>query len=165
MKDAELVKDNVSKRSNVIIYSSSSDDEFFMATQKKRKLSCHDSAAGSSSLKDIANSVFEVKESLHKLFKVSDQMHIPIAIRSTLNDTFKCVICQESPMKPPVIFAKCCKSILGCQSCVDTWYQGEEMQTRTCPKCRGDRAYVETCKLNGLDEFLEAISALRSNSN
>ncbi len=89
-------------------------------------------------------------------------MHIPIAIRSILNDTFKCVICQESPMKPPVIFAKCCKSILGCQSCVDTWYQGEEMQTRTCPKCRGDRAYVETCKLNGLDEFLEA---LRRNSN
>jgi hypothetical protein len=59
-----------------------------------------------------------------------------------------------------VIFAKCCKIVLGCQEHVDTWYRGEQGQMRTCPKCRSDRAYVETCKLNGLDDFLTGIPPL-----
>ena len=33
-------------------------------------------------------------------------------------------------MTPPVIFARCCKIILGCQSCVDSWYRGEDVQER-----------------------------------
>ena len=60
----------------------------------------------------------------------------------------------------PIIFAKCCKSIIGCQNCVDTWYRGAEGQTPTCPRCRSHRAYVETCEFNGLDDFLAAITPL-----
>ena len=63
-------------------------------------------------------------------------------------------------MKPPIIFARCCKSVIGCQSCVDTWYRGEERQQCTCPNCREARAYVETCKINGLDDFLTGIAPL-----
>ena len=48
----------------------------------------------------------------------------------------------------------------GCQSCVDTRHRGADGQTCTCPRCRGERAYVETCKLNGLDEFLMVIVPL-----
>ena len=40
---------------------------------------------------------------------------------------------------------------------VDTWYRREEGQQRTCPNCRESCAYVETCKINGLD-FLTAIA-------
>ena len=43
---------------------------------------------------------------------------------------------------------------------MDTWYRGEEGQTKTCPKCRSDRAYVETCRFNGLDDFLTGIAPL-----
>jgi pectin methylesterase-like acyl-CoA thioesterase len=63
-------------------------------------------------------------------------------------------------MKPPIIFARCCKSVLGCQSCVDTWYRGDEGQQRTFPNCREARAYVDTCKINGLDDFLTGIAPL-----
>ena len=60
-------------------------------------------------------------------------------------------------MKPPIIFAKCCKSILGCQPCVDRWYRGKEGQRKYCPQCRSERAYVETCKMNGLDVGIAAL--------
>ena len=60
-------------------------------------------------------------------------------------------------MKPPIIFARCCKTILGCQVCVDTWYRGDEGQQRTCPNCRDTRAYVDTCKVNN---FLTGISPI-----
>ena len=56
--------------------------------------------------------------------------------------------------------AEPCKTILGCQQCVDTWYHGEQGLSRTCLKCRSDCAYVETCKLNGLDDFLRGIAPL-----
>ena len=29
-----------------------------------------------------------------------------------------------------------------------------------CPRCRSDRACVETCKVNGLDDFLTGIAPL-----
>ena len=63
-------------------------------------------------------------------------------------------------MVPPIIFAKCCKTLLGCQTCVDTWYRGEQGQARACPKCRGERAYVETCRIVGLDDFMVKIAPL-----
>ena len=101
-----------------------------------------------------------MKESVFKIFKLTNNMTIPLGLRRLFYDTFKCSICQSTPMIPPVIFAKCCKSVLGCQQCMDTWYRGEQGQTRTCPKCRSDRGYVETCKLNGLDDFLTGIESL-----
>ena len=101
-----------------------------------------------------------MKDSLDKIFTVTNGMSVPIGLRHVLYDTFKCAICQSTPMIPPIIFAKCCKSILGCQSCVDTWYRGAEGQSRTCPRCRSDWAYVETCRLNGLDDFLTVIAPL-----
>ena len=43
---------------------------------------------------------------------------------------------------------------------INIWYRGEQGQSITCPKCRSDRAYVETCKLNWLDDFLTGIAPL-----
>ena len=64
------------------------------------------------------------------------------------------------PMKPPPIFARCYKSILGCQSCVDSWYRGDDGQQRTCPKYREPGAYVKMTKVNGLDNFLISVARL-----
>lgn len=140
---------------SVINLSSSSSDEEMFAPLAKRK-----STAEYVKLSILSTDVREVKSSLAKIFTVTNSMSVPVGLRVTLYDTFKCSICQSTPMVPPIIFAKCCKSILGCQSCVDTWYRGDEGQSRTCPKCRSDRAYVETCKLNGLDDFLTIIAPL-----
>ena len=42
-----------------------------------------------------------------------------------------------------------CKTVLGCQQCTNTWIY---------PKCRSDRANVETYKLNGLNDFITGIA-------
>ena len=154
VKDSDL-KDRKRMSSSVINVSSSSSDEELITPFVKRKRT-----AEIVKLSNISSEIKEVKDSLNKLFTVTNNMSVPIGLRSVLYDTFKCLICQSTPMVPPIIFAKCCKSILGCQSCVDAWYLGAEGQTRTCPRCRSDRAYVETCRMTGLDDFLTVIAPL-----
>lgn len=36
-------------------------------------------------------------------------------------------------IKPPVIITKCCRSILGCKECINTWSSGSDVTTRICP--------------------------------
>ena len=137
---------------NVInVSSSESEDGVFTPLIRRKR------TAEAAKLMILSNDIKQVKESVSKIFRLTNNMTIPLGLRQLLYDTFKCSICRSTPMVPPVIFAKCCKSILGC---VDTWYRGEQGQTKTCPKCRSDRAYVETCKLNGLDDFLTGIAPL-----
>ena len=57
-------------------------------------------------------------------------------------------------MKPPIIFALCCKTIVGCQGRVDEWFTSAKRETvlsKSCPACRGDRGYSQTVRLKGLD--------------
>ena len=34
-------------------------------------------------------------------------------------------------------------------------YCGSEGMGRSCPRCRAERGFTETCRVNGLTEFLE----------
>jgi len=61
-------------------------------------------------------------------------------------------------MNPPIIFAQRCKRIIGCKLCVEAWYGGPG-QLHTFPKWRSERAYAETYRLLGVDDFLQAIKA------
>ena len=90
---------------------------------------------------NISSDLKEVKDSLDKIFSFTNGMSVPVGLRSVLYDTFRGAICQSTP---PIIFEKCGKCILGCQSCVDTWYCWADGQTRTCPRCQSEREYVET---------------------
>ena len=69
-------------------------------------------------LAHISSELKEVRSGLDKIFTLTSGMSIPVGLGSVLYDTFRCSICQATPMVPPVIFAKC---ILGCQQCVDIW--------------------------------------------
>ena len=86
-------------------------------------------------------------------------MKIPAALHRKLSDAFKCNICQHSPITI-ILFARCCKSIVGCQSRVDTWYRGDSGISKKCPLCGTDRALPETMRLHGLDDFLQAIQPI-----
>ena len=108
---------------------------------------------------DITESVKAINTKLDALFKMDRTMSIPIALRRLIMDTFQCHICRE-PIKPPAIFTKCCRYILGCQSCVDTWYSGGERLDKPCPRCRAERGYAETCLLRGMDEFLSEFASI-----
>lgn len=98
---------------------------------------------------------------LSKILAANGRISLPIGLASCLLETFKCSICHD-PINPPAIFGRCCKKIVGCQRCVDTWYHGEQGLSRTCPLCRGDRGYADTCIMNGLDTFFNNICGMLS---
>ena len=95
--------------------------------------------------------------------------HVPPSFESPwftqLVDTFKCHVCYISPIKPPVIVTCWCKNILGCEACIDMWYSGDEARVKTCLLCRSERAYSETNRLHGVDNFLNVIRPLLSPSD
>ena len=101
-----------------------------------------------------------MQDQLRRIFTIDRGMKIPVALQSLLMDSFKCQICQTAPICPPVIFAHCCKSIIGCETCVDTSYRGEDGISRNCPRFLTERALPETMRLHGLDDFLKAIKPL-----
>ena len=96
---------------------------------------------------------------------VLSNVKLPCTLHRQLQDTFKCNICRSSPIKPPVIFSRCCKRLLGCQECVDRWFGGNDGSMKSCPLCRSERAYADTCIVKGLDEFLKSIAPLVSGSS
>ena len=113
---------------------------------------------------DIGKDIKEMKLSLSSLCKVQKTMNIPLPLRLLLLDHFKCNICQDI-IRPPAIFSRCCKYIIGCEVCVDSWYEGEGGRSKTCPRCRAERAYIETCRINGIDEFLTSIKSVLDNTS
>ena len=136
--------------------SDSSNDVFVQSTKRGKFVS-------SKKLSDSDSLLTEVKglrKEIGQLFEVNKQLPIPFGLRKVLQETFQCCICQ-STMTPPIIFGRCCKSLIGCQSCVDRWFQGDTgLMQQTCPKCRAERAYAETCMIKGIDQFLVAIQPL-----
>ena len=134
---------------------STSDSEEDFIPAKKRTIS--------SGLASLTKEVSLVRKELQHLFEINRLTKIPVALHCKLSDTFKCHICQ-CPIAPPVIFARCCKNILGCSSCVDTWYGGEDGMSKSCPLCRTERALPETTRLHGLDDFLSAVQPLLTDS-
>lgn len=109
---------------------------------------------------DLLREVLKISSKVSKILDVKTKMNWPVGLSSLLQDTFKCSICHTSPLQPPPIFARCCRSIVGCQACVDRWYRGEPGTERKCPLCRGDRGYADTCRIVGLDVFLKEINGL-----
>ena len=92
--------------------------------------------------------------SIRSLLHVTKDMQP--GLKLLLTDALKCKICLDSPAKPPLILAKCCKSILGCQQCVNGWYKDGGL-TKSCPACRSPRGLSETMVLLGLDELAEGV--------
>ena len=61
-----------------------------------------------------------------------------------LMETFKCMICRDLS-RSPVVIAECCKQILGCRQCLDS-YNG-----LNCPHCRAENYLeVDVNAFNGL---------------
>ena len=138
------------------IESNSDTDDFITATKKSYAY------AASDHLQAIKDDISAIRQDIQCLYQIDKRMKVPTALYRKLSDAFKCNICQHAPITPPVIFARCCKSIIGCQTCVDTWYRGDSGIGKKCPLCGTDRALPETMRLHGLDDFLQAIQPILS---
>ena len=104
----------------------------------------------------VLDKIQEVKDQITSVLEVKGSTTVPIGLLISLKDTFKCNLCL-SIIKPPLITTRCCKNILGCDSCVTKLYSGNGGTSKTCPICRADRAFAETTCLKGMDDFLKTI--------
>ena len=52
------------------------------------------------------------------------------SLASKVKYAFQCMVCL-GVMKPPAIFAICCKKLIACKDCMRHWIPD------TCPHCRG----------------------------
>ena len=136
--------------------SDSSDKEFMLCSKKGNFVSHKQSFESGELLSEMQG----LRKEIGQLFEVNKQLPIPMGLMKVLQETFQCCICRCT-MSPPVIFGRCCKSLIGCQACVDQWFQGDGgLMQQTCPRCRTERAYAETCVVKGMDEFLVTIHPL-----
>ena len=75
---------------------------------------------------------------------------------SDFQTAFTCTICQHVA-RPPVVVSMCCSSALGCNTCVDRWYE----QSNNCTKCRvNQNETLPRTILKGFDDTLLGISRL-----
>ena len=114
-------------------------------------------------LDGVDSTLQDVKGKLDKVFALTKNTRVPLCFKQLISESFCCKICHVIPMKPPIIFALCCKTIVGCQGCVDEWYTSAEREavlSKSCPACRGDRGYSQTVRLKGLDDLLKGVQPL-----
>lgn len=113
-----------------------------------------------SKLDHIKEGIDSIKDNTRDVLYLNERSKLPIGIQRLMRDTFQCKICLCIPIRPPAIMSKCCKSIIGCERCVNEWYSGPEALTKTCPSCRAERGYSETMMLRGLDRFLQEVKSV-----
>lgn len=113
--------------------------------------------ATSAEVTQVAREIKDVRKEIQSFFQITTSMRVPPGLHKLLQEAFQCHICHASPIVPPVIFARCCRKILGCQVCTDTWYRQDDDMARTCPMCRAERAYSDTTTLRGLDDLLRGL--------
>ena len=180
IKRPEKGKGKKKKERMVVLDSSSDTEDDFMPIPKTKKKLYHDGIALlKEELQALRQEIHRVGNEVHSIcadvqhmrcidrrmkvpYAIDRRMKVPYALHRQLTDTFKCSICCQSPTTPPVIFGRCCKSIIGCQSCVDEWYRGEDGMEKNCPLCGSERALPETMRVHRLDDFLLAIEPLIS---
>lgn len=111
-------------------------------------------------LEELGESLSDLHDKIDKFFTLSADSKIPLSLKKLLKESFSCKVCRESPMKPPIYFAKCCRTIVGCEKCVNHWYTGDDVTTKSCLYCGAERGYSETMRQHGLDEFLLGITTV-----
>ena len=111
---------------------------------------------------EIGEDVLEIKDTIIEMLSLTPQTKLPLGFKRLIRDAFKCQICHSIP-NPLLIASKCCKHLLGSQSCVNNWYTGTDSMLKTCPLCREPRGCNKTMLLRGFDEFLENVKRMFEN--
>ena len=158
MNDLKTKSHTTGKKRHSIPESDSDSDQ---PTPKKLKVDTTDRIERiESNMEDVLHEIDSIKTSINDILHLNDQSRVPLGLQSLIRDAFQCKICLCTPIKPPVIMSKCCKSILGCEGCVNGWFDGPEALLKSCPACNTERGYSETLMLKGLDSFLTEIKGV-----
>lgn len=150
-------------KANCISYYDISDDSDEDFTPKRSRGVNH------GDIQMVNSQISEVKSMVSDILKVNQTLSLPLGVVKLLRDGFICKICHATPMMPPVIATKCCNTLLGCEECVNAWFDGADGLSKKCPHCNEPRGYASTFQFKGIDEFLVGVKGLikcdENNSN
>ena len=104
--------------------------------------------------------IVDIRDSTTVILSLTNLSKISLGLKRLLKENLSCQICSASPTQLPVVVAKCCHSIIGCEVCDNAWFSGPEALTKSCPRCNSERGYNETMRLTGLDDLLLGIKDL-----
>ena len=114
---------------------------------------------------EIKASILGMEKKLMEILEVNEKMNIPTGLHRSLMDTFMCKVCRNFPMKPPLIYSKCCKSVIRYEGCVDKWYTVDKALTKVCPLCGSTRGFNETAQILAFNEFVQDVKRMMGESN
>ena len=83
--------------------------------------------------------VMNIKDTMQEIMSLSADSSMPMGLKKILRETFKCLLLHTVSMNPPGIVTKCCKSILGCEARINSWYSGDDVLMKAYPFCRAER--------------------------
>lgn len=98
-----------------------------------------------SKVDDMKEDIDTMKEAIQDILHLNERSKVPIALQRSIRNAFQCKICLCIPIHPPAIMSKCCKTIIGCEICVNEWYSGHEALTKTCPSAVLNEDTVKQC--------------------
>lgn len=123
-----------------------SDDDFVL---KKFKVVEKDQ-----DIRKMKGDIIDVKCMVIEMFEVNKLLFLLFGIIKFVKEVFQCKICYDILMKLLIIVIKCCSSFIGCDECVNIWYDGVNGFIKKCLYCNELRGYVFMFQFKGLDDFL-----------
>ena len=101
----------------------------------------------------LMDDVGELKNAISDMLTLSKDARIPLGLHRLLRDALKYKYRLLVPVTPPIIISRYCKTVVGCEKCVNEWYSGPDALIKTCQSCRAKRGYNETMLLRGVDDL------------
>ena len=89
-----------------------------------------------------------------KVEKLTARNTDTLLLHRCIKEAFKCCICRK--VARPLTVSGCCQRPLGCNSCVQQWFQDNER----CPACQNGEGREKYFVLKGIDDFSALISKL-----
>lgn len=119
----------------------------------------HSYGASGLNFKDGNHVIHQDMQCLHQIDK---HMKIPAALYHQLSEAFmtSATFVSMPPSFPQQFLQDV--AMVSCQTCVDTWFLGDDGITKKYPLSGTDKALPDTMHLHGLDDFVLAIKPLHS---
>ena len=109
-------------------------------------------------MESLVEEVREVKEEIGKIRELAFRHKFSLSFIQSLEEAFRCSICHVTPAKLPLIACQACSTLLGCESCTNTWY-GNGFDKK-CPKCNTPRGLSKTFILKGFDNLVHQLELM-----
>ena len=100
----------------------------------------------------------KVKEEIGKIRELAFRHKFSLSFIQSFEKAFRCSICHVTSAKLPLIACQACSTLLGCESCTNTWY-GNGFDKK-CSKCNTPRGLSKTFMQNGFDNLIHQLELM-----